>query len=125
MPFTVEVYQKESGICIDRITAYSVRAEGDWYKIDPVREEGYRGPVEYRIEKYELTTRSFLKKGKTLKVKGRFDAKPYLFPNVYSYKKVDMHDGFEYLRVEYHPWGQDRIQAYMIDMSMVENREEQ
>lgn len=58
-------------------------------------------------------------------VKGRFDTKPYLFPNVYSYKKVDLHDGFEYLRVEYRPWGQDRIQSYMMAMSLIENWEEQ
>ena len=125
MPFTIEVYNKENGICIDRITAYSIRSEGDWYKIDPVREEGYREPVEYRIEKHELTTRSFLENGKVLMVKCRFDTKPCLFPNVYSYKKVDLHDGFEYLRVEYRPWGQDRIQVYMMAMSLIENLEEQ
>ena len=124
MPFTVEVYNKENGICVDRIKAYSIRSESDWYKIEPVFHEGYRGPVEYRIEQYELTTRSFLENGKTLMVKGRFDTKPYMFPNVYSYKKVDMHDGLEYLRVEYRPWGQDRIQVYMMAMSLIENWEE-
>lgn len=125
MPFTIEVYNKENGICVDRITAYSVREEGDWYKIDPVREEGYRGPFEYRMSQYEITTKSFLEKGKTLMVKNRFDRTPQHYPNVSAYKKVDLPDGFEYLRVEYRPWGQDRIQSYMIDMSMVENWEEQ
>lgn len=120
MAFTVEVYNKENGICIDRITAYEIRSEGDWYKIEPTFTEGYKGPVEYRISQYELTTKSFLENGKVLEVKGRFDRKPYLFPNVYSYRKVDLHDGLEYLRVEYRPWGQDRIQVYMMAMSLIE-----
>lgn len=124
MAFTVEVYNKENGICIDRITAYEIRSEGDWYKIWPTFTEGYKGHVEYRISQYELTTKSFLENGKTLKVKGRFDPKPYMFPNVYSYKKVDLHDGLEYLRVEYRPWGQDRIHVYMMTMSLIENWEE-
>ena len=33
MPFTIEVYNKENGICVDRITAYSVRAEGIGIKL--------------------------------------------------------------------------------------------
>lgn len=124
MAFTVEVYNKENGICIDRISTTDIRSEMDWYKIYPAQTEGYKGPVEYRMTQYELTTRSFLENGKTLMVKGRFDRKPYMFPNVYSYKKVDLHDGLEYLRIEYRPWGQDRIQVYMMAMSLIENWEE-
>lgn len=124
MAFTVEVYEKETGICVDRINTTDIRSEIDWYKIYPVPTDCYQPPKEYRIEKYELTTRSFLENGKALMVKGRFDTKPLLFPNVYSYKKVDIHDGLEYLRVEYRPWGQDRIQVYMMAMSMIENWEE-
>lgn len=124
MAFTVEVYQKETGICIDTIRTTDIRSEGDWYRIYPTHDGGYRGPVEYRMTQYELTTRSFLENGKTLMVKGRFDVKPYMFPNVHSYKKVDLHDGLEYLRIEYRPWGQDRIQAYMMPMSLIENWEE-
>ena len=124
MAFTVEVYEKETGICIDRINTTDIRSEIDWYKIYPVPTDCYQPPKEYRIEKYELTTRSFLENGKALMVKGRFDTKPYLFPNVYSYKKVDLHDGLEYLRVEYRPWGQDRIQSYIMPMSLIENWEE-
>nr|DAI50147.1 MAG TPA: hypothetical protein [Caudoviricetes sp.] len=125
MAFTVEVYEKETGICVDRINTTDIRSEIDWYKIYPVPTDCYQPPKEYRIEKYELTTRSFLENGKALMVKGRFDTKPLLFPNVYSYKKVDLHDGLEYLRVEYRPWGQDRIQAYMMAMSMIDFWEEQ
>lgn len=124
MAFTVEVYEKETGICVDRINTTDIRSEIDWYKIYPVPTDCYQPPKEYRIEKYELTTRSFLENGKALMVKGRFDTKPLLFPNVYSYKKVDLHDGLEYLRVEYRPWGQDRIQAYIMAMSLIENWEE-
>lgn len=124
MAFTVEVYEKETGICVDRINTTDIRSEIDWYKIYPVPTDCYQPPKEYRIEKYELTTRSFLENGKALMVKGRFDVKPYMFPNVYSYKKVDLHDGLEYLRVEYRPWGQDRIQVYMMAMSLIENWEE-
>lgn len=125
MAFTVEVYEKETGICVDRINTTDIRSEIDWYKIYPVPTDCYQPPKEYRIEKYELTTRSFLENGKALMVKGRFDTKPLLFPNVYSYKKVDIHDGLEYLRVEYRPWGQDRIQVYMMAMSMIDFWEEQ
>lgn len=124
MAFTIEVYDKDTGICVDRITAYEIRAEVDWYKIYPTYNDGYKGPIEYRIEKYELTTKSFLENGKTLMVKNRFDRTPQYYPNVYSYKKVDLPDGLEYLRVEYRPWGQDRIQTHMIAMAMVENWEE-
>ena len=124
MAFTVEVYEKETGICVDRINTTDIRSEIDWYKIYPVPTDCYQPPKEYRIEKYELTTRSFLETGKALMVKGRFDTKPLLFPNVYSYKKVDLHDGLEYLRVEYRPWGQDRIQVYIMSMSLIENWEE-
>lgn len=120
MAFTVEVYNKENGICIDTIRTTDIRSEGDWYKIYPTHDGGYRGPVEYRIGQYELTTKSFLENGRVLEVKGRFDRKPYLFPNVYSYRKVDLHDGLEYLRVEYRPWGQDRIQSYIMAMSLIE-----
>lgn len=125
MAFTVEVYEKETGICVDRINTTDIRSEIDWYKIYPVPTDCYQPPKEYRIEKYELTTRSFLENGKALMVKGRFDSKPSLFPNVYSYKKVDLHDGLEYLRVEYRPWGQDRIQVHMMSMSMIDFWEEQ
>lgn len=125
MAFTVEVYEKETGICVDHINTTDIRSEIDWYKIYPVLTDCYQPPKEYRIEKYELTTRSFLENGKALMVKGRFDTKPLLFPNVYSYKKVDLHDGLEYLRVEYRPWGQDRIQVYMMAMSMIDFWEEQ
>lgn len=69
MAFTIEVYDKDTGICVDRITAYEIRAELDWYKIYPTYNDGYKGPIEYRIEKYELTTKSFLENGKTLMVK--------------------------------------------------------
>ena len=124
MAFTVEVYEKETGICVDRINTTDIRSEIDCYKIYPVPTDCYQPPKEYRIEKYELTTRSFLENGKVLMVKGRFDTKPLLFPNVYSYKKVDLHDGLEYLRVEYRPWGQDRIQVYMMAMSMIDFWEE-
>lgn len=124
MAFTVEVYEKETGICVDRINTTDIRSEIDWYKIYPVPTDCYQPPKEYRIEKYELTTRSFLENGKALMVKGRFDTKPLLLPNVYSYKKVDLHDGLEYLRVEYRPWGQDRIHVYMMAMSLIENWEE-
>lgn len=124
MAFTIEVYDKDTGICVDRITAYEIRAEVDWYKIYPTYNDGYKGPIEYRIEKYELTTKSFLENGKTLMVKNRFDRTPQYYPNVYSYKKVYLPDGLEYLRVEYRPWGQDRIQTHMIAMAMVENWEE-
>lgn len=124
MAFTIEVYDKDTGICVDRIAAYEIRAEVDWYKIYPTYNDGYKGPIEYRIEKYELTTKSFLENGKTLMVKNRFDRTPQYYPNVYSYKKVDLPDGLEYLRVEYRPWGQDRIQTHMIAMAMVENWEE-
>lgn len=120
MGFTVEVYEKETGICVDSINTTDIRSEIDWYKIYPVPTDCYQPPKEYRIEKYELTTRSFLENGKALMVKGRFDTKPLLFPNVYSYRKVDLHDGLEYLRVEYRPWGQDRIQAYIMAMSLIE-----
>lgn len=125
MAFTIEVYDKDTGICVDRITAYEIRAEVDWYKIYPTYNDGYKGPIEYRIEKYELTTKSFLENRKTLMIKNRFDRTPQYYPNVYSYKKVDLPDGLEYLRVEYRPWGQDRIQTHMIAMAMVENWEEQ
>lgn len=125
MAFTVEIYEKETGICVDRINTTDIRSEIDWYKIYPVPTDCYQPPKEYRIEKYELTTRSFLENGKALMVKGRFDTKPLLFPNVYSYKKVDLHDGLEYLRVEYRPWGQDRIQVYIMAMGLIENWEEQ
>ena len=124
MAFTVEVYNKENGICVDRINAYEIRSQGDWYKIEPTFTEGYKGPVEYRIAQYELTTKSFLENGKVLEVKGRFDSFPWLYPNVYSYKKVDMPDGLEYFRVEYRPWGQDRIQVHMMAMGLIENWEE-
>ena len=124
MAFSIEVYDKDTGICVDRITAYEIRAEVDWYKIYPTYNDGYKGPIEYRIEKYELTTKSFLENGKTLMVKNRFDRTPQYYPNVYSYKKVDLPDGLEYLRVEYRPWGQDRIQTHMMAMAMVENWEE-
>lgn len=125
MAFTVEVYDKETGICVDRINTTDIRSEIDWYKIYPVPTDCYQPPKEYRIEKYELTTRSFLKNGKVLMVKDRFNKFPFLFPNVYSYKKVDLHDGMEYLRIEYRPWGQDRIQVYMIAMGLIDNWEEQ
>lgn len=124
MAFTVEVYEKETGICVDRINTTDIRSEIDWYKIYPVPTDCYQPPKEYRIEKYELTTRSFLENGKALMVKNRFDRTPQYYPNVYSYKKVDLPDGLEYLRVEYRPWGQDRIQTHMIAMAMVENWEE-
>lgn len=126
MPLTVEVYVKETGICVDRITAHEIRAEGDWYKIYPIYDEdGRRVPTkEYRIEAYELSTRSFLERGKTLMVKTRFDRFPYMYPNVLSYKTVDMPDGLEYLRVEYRPWGQDRIHVHMMSMGMIDNWEE-
>lgn len=110
-------------LIVSQLILYEQKGIG--IKLTQVREEGYRGPVEYRIEKYELTTRSFLENGKVLMVKNRFDRTPQHYPNVSAYKKVDLPDGFEYLRVEYRPWGQDRIQSYMIDMSMVENWEEQ
>lgn len=126
MKFQVEVYDKETGICVDRIDAVSILTEGDFYKINPSYVEGQDNrPKDYRISKYELTTRSFLEKGKILMVKGRFDRFPYLFPNVLSYRKVDMPDGLEYLRVEYRPWGQDRIKCYMMSMSMIDKWEEQ
>lgn len=125
MAFSIEVYDKDTGICVDRITAYEIRAEVDWYKIYPTYNDGYKGPIEYRIEKYELTTKSFLENGKTLMVKNRFDRTPQYYPNVYSYKKVDLPDGLEYLRVEYRPWGQDRIQVYMMAMNLIENWDEQ
>ena len=124
MPFTVEVYSKGAGICVDRVKAHEIHAEGDWYKIYPTHDEGYKGPKEYRIDQYELTTRSFLTKGKTLHVKNRFDPFPWLYPNVYSYKKVDMPDGLEFLRVEYRPWGQDTIKVHMMAMSMIDYWEE-
>ena len=125
MAFTVEVYGKETGICIDSIRTTDIRSEGDWYRIYPVPTmDGYQPAKEYRIIDYELTTRSFLENGKTLMVKNRFDRTPQYYPNVYSYKKVDLPDGLEYLRVEYRPWGQDRFQTHMIAMAMVENWEE-
>lgn len=38
MAFTVEVYQKETGICIDTIRTTDIRSEGDWYKIYPTHD---------------------------------------------------------------------------------------
>ena len=124
MPFTVEVYNKETGICIDRIEAYEIRAEGDWYKIYPTFNEGYKGPKEYRIEVYELTTRSFLETGKTLMVKNPIQRTPQYHTNLSTYKNVDIPDPLQYMRVEYLPWGQDSFQTHMLAMSMVETWEE-
>lgn len=36
MAFTVEVYEKETGIRVDRINTTDIRSEIDWYKIYPV-----------------------------------------------------------------------------------------
>lgn len=84
MAFTVEVYEKETGICVDRINTTDIRSEIDWYKIYPVPTDCYQPPKEYRIEKYELTTRSFLENRKALMVKGRFDTKPLHEITTYS-----------------------------------------
>lgn len=124
MKFQVEVYEKETGICIDRINAISILTDNCFYKIEPHFEEEANRTRSYRISETELSTKSFLDRGNTLMVKLRFRRIPYLYPNVLSYKTVDMPDGLEYLRVEYRPWLQDNIRVHMISMGQVETWEE-
>lgn len=126
MQFTVEVYDSKTGVCVDRIpNVVSIRTEGDFYFIYPSIEEPGNRHRTFRIIDTELTTKSFLGKGKTLSVKLRHDEFPNLFPNVCGYRKVDSPDGREMLRVEYRPWGQDRIYSYMMSLGMIDYWEEQ
>lgn len=124
MSFKVEVYSKENGVCVDSVEVSEIRSIGCFYELYPSFNEKDKSVKEYDINKYELSTKSFLDIGKTLIVKTRFDRLPLKFPNVQSYNKVDYNDGLDGLRIEYRPWGQDRIYVYIMHMSLVDNWEE-